>query len=166
MRICRRCTHGRKLTSFLAVFSFSLLCRTVDVSAGAGLTDEEREDAQLSLTPHDILRKLPGVTATNIRGLLQQVNNLRELSEATLKQLTQWMGGAAAAKKLYTFMHGQTHAEGNACSHNGMRWVCVLNCCACTACRFLQTRRRSDAARSPCLSLARQPSAAAAVHRA
>ena len=94
--------------------SFFLHCCSlvsVDVSAGAGLTEEEREDAQLSLTPHDILRKLPGVTATNIRGLLQQVNNLRELSEATLKQLTQWMGGAVAAKKLYTFMHGERHKQ-------------------------------------------------------
>jgi len=90
----------------------------VDVSAGAGLTDDEREASQLSLTPHDILRKLPGVNATNIRALLQHVNNLRELSEATLSQLTQWMGGPANAKKLYTFMHGT-------CSECGMRQHCA-----------------------------------------
>jgi DNA excision repair protein ERCC-4 len=77
----------------------------VDASVGAGMTDEEREDAQLSLTPHDILRKLPGVNAVNIRGLLQHVSNLRELSECTLAQLTSWMGGAIAAKKLHTFLH-------------------------------------------------------------
>lgn len=77
----------------------------LDLSAGAGLTEEEREEAQLSLTPHDILRKLPGVNAVNIRGLLQHVSNLRELTEASLQQLTQWMGGAAAAKKLHSFLH-------------------------------------------------------------
>jgi ERCC4-type nuclease len=76
------------------------------------MTEDERELAQLSLTPHDILRRLPGVSVHNIRSLLSQVNNLRELSEATLAQLTQWMGGSVAAKKLFTFMHGQEELKG------------------------------------------------------
>jgi len=71
----------------------------------------EREAANLSLTPHDILRKLPGVTVNNIRGLLQNVANLRELSECSLEQLAKWMGGMANAKKLHAFMHGQRTAR-------------------------------------------------------
>jgi ERCC4-type nuclease len=77
------------------------------VSAGAGLTEDEKDTKNLSLTPHDILRRLPGVTVNNIRVLLQNVNNLRELCECTLADLTKWMGGVVLAKKLYTFLHGQ-----------------------------------------------------------
>jgi ERCC4-type nuclease len=76
-----------------------------DLGAGAGLTEDEREEQNLSLTPHDILRKLPGVNLTNIRVLLQHVNNLRELCEASLADLTKWMAGAPLAKKLYNFLH-------------------------------------------------------------
>ena len=76
--------------------------------SGSGLT-EEREAANLSLTL--ILRKLPGVTVNNIRGLLQNVANLREMRECSLEQLAKWMGGVANAKKLHAFMHGQRTAR-------------------------------------------------------
>jgi ERCC4-type nuclease len=86
-----------------------ILLFLVDISAGAGLTESEREESQLSLTPHDILRKLPGVNAINIRGILQHVTNLRELTQCSLQQLTQWMGGPLAAKRLFNFLHEQTN---------------------------------------------------------
>lgn len=82
------------------------MCCSADFGAGAGLTEDERDERNLSLTPHDILRKLPGVNLTNIRIVLQHVTNLRELCEASRADLTKWMG-APAANKLHAFLHDE-----------------------------------------------------------
>lgn len=113
-----------------SVLPFVIL--SVDMAAASGLTEEEKEEKNLSLTPHDILRKLPGVTPNNIRSLLQNVNNLRELSEASLEQLTKWMGGGKLAMKLYTFLHGQrvrTHQISECCR---VDTNCEISLCPCT----------------------------------
>ena len=93
-------TNQKALTSAQAGYEF------IDVSAGVGMTEEEKEAKNLSLTPHDILRKLPGVNSTNIRHILQNVNNLRELCECSIADFNKWMG-PQNAKKLYSFLHGQ-----------------------------------------------------------
>lgn len=88
---------------YLSSSPFSFVS-AVDLTAGFGLTEEEKEEKNLSLTPHDILRKLPGIASHNIRSILQKVNSLRELCDCSLEDLSKIMG-LPAARKLHTFLH-------------------------------------------------------------
>jgi len=107
---------GCPLTTFSCCSSLALL---VDLSFGLGLSEEEKEEKNLSLTPHDILRKLPGVNPTNLRLLLQNVTNLQQLCQCSLDQLNRWMG-TVNAKKLHSFLHGSSNQQRAAAADCGL----------------------------------------------
>lgn len=56
-----------------------------------------------NLTCHDMLLKLPGVTAHNVRKLTAHVHNLKELSAASKRDLMDWIG-QANGKALHHFL--------------------------------------------------------------
>jgi DNA excision repair protein ERCC-4 len=64
----------------------------------------ERGDRHTLTTSYDMLRKLPGVTAANIRHLTASIKSLRDLAQQTLPQLTALIG-ETQAKKLHSFLH-------------------------------------------------------------
>ena len=68
---------------------------------GGGEEDDERVYAMMS---YDMLRKLPGVTAANLRLLVENVGSLKDLCERRLQELMVWMG-ESNARKLYAFLH-------------------------------------------------------------
>ena len=75
---------------------------TAGISTTVSALDDS-EDAALSMTSFDILRRLPGVMSTNIRQIINNVNSLVELCETPLPKLIEWMG-EASGRKLYKFL--------------------------------------------------------------
>ena len=74
---------------------------------GGGEEDDERVFAMMS---YDMLRKLPGVNASNLRLLVENVGSLRELCDKKLQELMLWMG-ESNARKLYHFLHNDFSAQ-------------------------------------------------------
>ena len=68
---------------------------------GGGEEDDERVFAMMS---YDMLRKLPGVNAANLRLLVENVSSLKDLCDKKLQELMLWMG-ESNARKLYHFLH-------------------------------------------------------------
>ena len=58
----------------------------------------------------DVLRRLPGVTDANYRGLMREADSLAGLSKMSLGELTVVMGGEVAAKKLKEFLSQECRA--------------------------------------------------------
>eukprot|EP00026_Physarum_polycephalum_P002194 Phypoly_transcript_02199.p1 GENE.Phypoly_transcript_02199~~Phypoly_transcript_02199.p1 ORF type:complete len:903 (+),score=131.34 Phypoly_transcript_02199:173-2881(+) len=53
----------------------------------------------------DILRKMPGITESNYRNVMENVENIYELSQMGLDELTKLLYGKANAQKLFHFFH-------------------------------------------------------------
>ena len=68
------------------------------------VADDDDSNVQ-AMAPIDILRRLPGVNATNMRLLIEKVDSLSDLSTNSLEELSEWMGSAVNAKKLHRFLH-------------------------------------------------------------
>ena len=71
---------------------------------GGGAGGDEDDDRVYSMMSFDILRKLPGVTATSLRSLVEHVSSLADLCDKKLTELMLWMG-ESNARKLYAFLH-------------------------------------------------------------
>lgn len=78
-------------------------------SRGVGDEDEDETD-EYTLTPFDILRRLPGVTNDNLRYLLKHFVSLQALCAADEATLAKHMGSTIGARKLYAFLH-HNHAN-------------------------------------------------------
>ena len=86
----------------------------------AASAEEHDEEKAASLTPMDILLKLPGVTTHNARAiyevlkrtlgllliclLLQHCDSIRDLCDKELETLCEWIG-VANGRRLYKFLH-------------------------------------------------------------
>jgi ERCC4-type nuclease len=75
-------------------------------------SSNQREESVVNQAAIDLLRRLPGVTDANYRGLLSGVNSLAELADASLPRLQEMMGGAKAAQALHTFLHAECPLSG------------------------------------------------------
>lgn len=80
-----------------------------DEDTGAGVSSatmalDAGDSASAALTPEDILRRLPGVTDTNVCALVRHVKNLAELCTASRDTLTRLMGAPNAAR-LHSFLN-------------------------------------------------------------
>lgn len=53
----------------------------------------------------ELLRRLPGVTDSNWRGLVAGFNSLAELAQASRERLAALMGGERPARMLHDFLH-------------------------------------------------------------
>lgn len=53
----------------------------------------------------DLLRRLPGVTDSNWRSIINGCNSLRELTTLTGQRLEELMGSSRGAKALHDFLH-------------------------------------------------------------
>jgi DNA excision repair protein ERCC-4 len=67
--------------------------------------EEETEESSTVMTSYDILRKLPGVNANNIRLIIQSITSLRDLCSKSEEDLSAIMGEVNASK-LFNFLHG------------------------------------------------------------
>lgn len=61
-------------------------------------------EAAVNQSAIELLRKLPGVTEANYRGIMAACGNLRELADTPLEKLEVIMGGAHHAKMLRDFL--------------------------------------------------------------
>ncbi|CAG8453665.1 10156_t:CDS:10 [Dentiscutata heterogama] len=73
----------------------------LETAQSIGVENEDFPDSNLS--PQDILRTLPGITAKNYKHVMSKVENLRELTELSLREL-QILIGVENGKKLYEFL--------------------------------------------------------------
>ena len=76
---------------------------TVQEMTGEAVGEDEDERVH-SMMSFDMLRKLPGVTAANLRLLVENVHTLEELCAKKVTELMLWMG-ESNARKLYYFLH-------------------------------------------------------------
>jgi hypothetical protein len=73
-----------------------------------------RSDGEtVDMIQHDLLRKLPGVTASNYWKIISTVRDLRELSNMSVEELTPLMS-VGNARKLHTFFNRRTRGSGAA----------------------------------------------------
>ncbi|WFD01341.1 DNA repair protein RAD16 [Malassezia obtusa] len=73
-------------------------------AAAVGLDDDTLGEHTLNLTPVDMLRAMPGVTAKNYVYLMNAVENIQELCETPLSTLQQLIG-SEPGRKLHAFLH-------------------------------------------------------------
>ncbi|CAG8763405.1 23191_t:CDS:10 [Gigaspora margarita] len=73
----------------------------LETAQSIGVENEDFPDYNLS--PQDILRALPGITAKNYKHVMSKVENLRELTELSLREL-QILIGVENGKTLYEFL--------------------------------------------------------------
>ena len=71
---------------------------------GGGVGGEEDDERAYAMMSFDMLRKLPGVNATNMRLLVEHCGSLKELCAKKVTELMVWMG-ESNARKLYHFLH-------------------------------------------------------------
>lgn len=83
------------------------------------LDDDERYNSVVQVRPcgaarllrssslQDLLIRMPGVTFKNYKLIMNKVNNLRELSQLSLDELTTVMGNSKQASLLHEFIHKQ-----------------------------------------------------------
>ena len=64
-----------------------------------------QQEAVVNQAGIEFLRRLPGVTDTNWRGIMAGVRSLRELADCSVERLAEMMGGSKAAKVLHDFLH-------------------------------------------------------------
>ena len=69
-----------------------------------GMPDAGTE-AVVNQSAVDVLRRLPGVSDANYRGLMHVAPSLAQLASLTLTQLEAAMEGRQAAKKLHDWLH-------------------------------------------------------------
>jgi len=81
-----------------------------DVDEAAIIGTGNQSDTK-NFTPQDMLRRLPGVSARNLRSILQKVKTVRELCEKSESELQDIMG-VTSGKQLYDFIH-QSFLERN-----------------------------------------------------
>ncbi len=62
-------------------------------------------EAVVNQSAVDVLRRLPGVSDANYRGLMHAAPSLADLASLTLAQLEAAMDGRQAAKKLHDWLH-------------------------------------------------------------
>ncbi len=70
----------------------------------AGL--EEEAACAYNVAPQDMLRRMPGVTARNVRVLMNNIKSLAELAETPLGRLTELIGDTQA-RQLFEFLNAQ-----------------------------------------------------------
>ncbi|CAG8468790.1 14528_t:CDS:10 [Cetraspora pellucida] len=74
-----------------------------DLETAQSIGVENEDITDYNLSPQDILRALPGITAKNYKHIMSKVENLRELTELSLREL-QILIGAENGKTLYEFL--------------------------------------------------------------
>ena len=62
-------------------------------------------EAVVNQSAVDVLRRLPGVSDANYRGLMHAASSLAQLASFSLAQLEAAMEGRQAAKKLHDWLH-------------------------------------------------------------
>ncbi|CAG8618224.1 23974_t:CDS:10 [Dentiscutata erythropus] len=74
-----------------------------DLETAQSIGVENDDFPDYNLSPQDILRTLPGITAKNYKHVMSKVDNLRELTELSLREL-QILIGVENGKKLHEFL--------------------------------------------------------------
>jgi ERCC4-type nuclease len=66
--------------------------------------DEKEFDASTDTDPVEFLRRLPGITPFNISKVIDQVDNIHELSKMSKTKLTELLG-MKGGQQLHTFLN-------------------------------------------------------------
>ncbi|KAJ3403968.1 hypothetical protein HDV05_007444, partial [Chytridiales sp. JEL 0842] len=69
-----------------------------------GVKNQESIDTVFSITPSNLIRALPGISAKNHRYVMTKMENMRSFGEATLEELEAVLG-TEGARSLHQFMH-------------------------------------------------------------
>ncbi|KAF9930842.1 hypothetical protein FBU30_011209 [Linnemannia zychae] len=75
-----------------------------------GVDADQAIDSAYNLTPQDILRSLPGITSKNYKKVMKSVENIRELAELDIENLTIIIG-ESSAKLLWDFFHKDSRSD-------------------------------------------------------
>jgi ERCC4-type nuclease len=65
----------------------------------------ERQESVVNQAAIDLLRRLPGVTDSNWRSIINGCSSLRQLTELNVQQLEELMGSNRGARMLHDFLH-------------------------------------------------------------
>jgi DNA excision repair protein ERCC-4 len=65
----------------------------------------ERQESVVNQAAIDLLRRLPGVTDSNWRSIINGCSSLHELCGLNVQQLEQLMGSSRGARMLHDFLH-------------------------------------------------------------
>jgi DNA excision repair protein ERCC-4 len=80
-----------------------------DPTKAAGVTVDAADEfntEKYNPTIMDFLSKLPGVTTKNVFALMNRLEDMSDLLDQSLEDLTEILGHAANAKELYEGLHG------------------------------------------------------------
>lgn len=76
-----------------------------DAIAVSSDSEIEKNIGRFNSAPQDMLLKMPGVTSKNVFLIMNQVENIVELSRMSLEKLVEVLGSSANAELLHSFLH-------------------------------------------------------------
>lgn len=78
-----------------------------EVASGLGVDSKDVSEDRFNAGPKSLLRSLPGVDSHNLERVMRNVRNVATLVTMSKEELSEVLGSAAKAKKLYDFVNEQ-----------------------------------------------------------